>query len=126
VVALTCVAGNSPLDQVVVNTAKVLEVCDEVRPIYKGCSTPIIMGVEVDSIHGQDGLGDTQIMSSIKGYTQCIDKKEHAVNAIIRLANKYKGKLNLICIGPLTNIGLAVRMDPSLPSKVNTITIMGG
>jgi len=52
VVALTCVAGNSPLDTVVANTAKVLEVCREERPIYKGCKVPIIMGVEVDSIHG--------------------------------------------------------------------------
>lgn len=52
VIAFTCIAGNSPLDQVVSNTAKVLEVCGEKRPIYKGCKVPIIMGVEVDSIHG--------------------------------------------------------------------------
>jgi inosine-uridine nucleoside N-ribohydrolase len=52
VVALTTVAGNSPLDKVVSNTAKVLEVCGEKRPIYIGCKVPIIMGVEVESIHG--------------------------------------------------------------------------
>jgi len=65
-------------------------------------------------------------MKTVDGYTQCIDNKEHAVNAIIRLANKYKGELNLMCIGPLTNIGLALRLDPTLASKIKTITVMGG
>lgn len=65
-------------------------------------------------------------MKKIKGYSQCIDKKEHAVNALVRYADKYKGQLNLMAIGPLTNIALAVRLDPTFASKVKTITIMGG
>lgn len=65
-------------------------------------------------------------MEKIKGYEDCIDKKEHAVNALIRYANQFPKKLNLMCIGPLTNIALAVRLDPEFASKIKTITIMGG
>ena len=65
-------------------------------------------------------------MKDIKGYTDCIDSKEHAVNALIRYADKYPKQLNLICIGPLTNIALAVRLDPAFPTKIKSITIMGG
>ena len=49
------------------------------------------MNVELDGVHGKDGMGDTEIMKTLKGYTECVDNKEHAVNAIIRLANQYKG-----------------------------------
>jgi purine nucleosidase len=65
-------------------------------------------------------------MKDIKGYTDCIDTKEHAVNALIRYADKHPNELNLIAIGPLTNIALAIRLDPTFPSKVKSITIMGG
>ena len=46
--------------------------------------------------------------------------------AIIKMANKYKGELNLICIGPNTNIAVAFKLDPTLPSKIKKITMMGG
>lgn len=80
----------------------------------------------MECIHGKDGLGDTEIMKDIKGYTDCIDHKEHASNALVRYANENPGKLNLMAIGPLTNLALACRLDPTFASKVKTLTIMGG
>jgi len=119
------VCGNSPLDQVVINTAKVLELCGRKVPIYKGCSSPLNEPL-LQGVHGKDGMGDTEIVKTIKGYTECIDHKEHGSVAIVRLANEFPGDLNLICIGPLTNIAVALKLDPELATKVKSITIMGG
>jgi purine nucleosidase len=51
---------------------------------------------------------------------------EHAVNALIRLGNESPGELTLVAIGPLTNLALATRLDPSLPDKYAQLVVMGG
>jgi len=58
VIALTCVVGNSPIDNVIVNTAKVLELCNCKLPIYKGCASPLVEQLS-PGVHGEDGMGDT-------------------------------------------------------------------
>ena len=57
-------------------------------------------------------MGDTEIAKTIKGRLDCI-QEEHAANAIIKLAKENKG-LNVICIGPLTNLAMALRLEPQL------------
>jgi inosine-uridine nucleoside N-ribohydrolase len=51
---------------------------------------------------------------------------QHAVQAIIDLSHRYSGELDIVALGPLTNIALALRMDPTLPSRVRSFTFMGG
>jgi purine nucleosidase len=70
---------------------------------------------------GQDGLGDSGYPPSERKVAD-----EHAVHALIRLANASPGKLTLITIGTLTNLALATRLDPALPTKYNRLIVMGG
>ena len=51
---------------------------------------------------------------------------EHAANFIIRLAKKFPGEISLWCAAPLTDIALAVRLEPSLPSLIRELHFMGG
>ena len=51
---------------------------------------------------------------------------EHAANAIVRLAHAHAGELLLIALGPLTNIALALRLEPRLPQLVKGFVFMGG
>ena len=60
-----------------------------------------------------------------KGTIDCIIENEHASNAIIRLAMENPG-LNLICIAPLTNLAVALKIEPNLPKFIGSLTIMGG
>ena len=61
----------------------------------------------------------------MKGYEHCI-KEEHAVDAMIRLADELDGKLNIFATGPLTNIALAARIDPNFSTKINKLVVIGG
>jgi len=128
IVAITCVFGNTTLDNVVKNVTKILEVVDRKIPVYVGAQKPLVEPrPEKDDYYGLDGLGDSEKYYELKGYSDCI-QKEFAPNAIIRLAKEYetKGGLNIFACGPLTNMALAAKLDKGIADRVKKLFIMGG
>jgi purine nucleosidase len=120
--ALTTVAGNVSLERTTANVCTVLDVLRQDVPVYAGCSRPLVGDtVDASHFHGQDGLGDSGYPPSPRQVAG-----EHAVNTLIRLANESPGALTLVAIGPLTNVALATRLDPTLPQKYQRLVIMGG
>ena len=51
---------------------------------------------------------------------------EHASIALTQAAREHSGELRLVAIGPLTNIAVALKLEPDLPNLLHSITIMGG
>ncbi|XP_077993336.1 nucleoside hydrolase-like isoform X1 [Glandiceps talaboti] len=125
VVAITCVHGNTYVDQVCVNVLRTLQVCNRLDiPVFKGASLSLQGSDDrAHEYHGSDGLGDA---TDHKEVDTGLIQSEHAVNALIRYANEMKGELTLIAIGPLTNLALAIRMDPEFTTKLKNVVIMGG
>ena len=120
--ALTVVAGNVGLDNTVANALKILDIMDADIPVYAGCETAYLFQAEDAAyVHGQDGLGDAGIPVSSRSVSD-----EHASNALVRMANESPGEYSLIAIGPLTNLAVALKLDPELPSKFKRLLIMGG
>ncbi|XP_070565979.1 inosine-uridine preferring nucleoside hydrolase-like isoform X2 [Ptychodera flava] len=126
VVGITCVNGNTNVENVCRNVLTLLTYYGKERevPVFKGCTKPIINSEKKsDKLHGNDGFGDVDDL--IKPDMSLL-KPEHAVNAIVEIVNKHPGQISLITVGPLTNIAMAMRMDPELPEKLKDLTIMGG
>lgn len=73
---------------------------------------------------GTDGLGDGLPLELYPGKRKA--EAEHAAVAIIKAAHKHAGKLELLCLGPLTNIALALKLDPSIAKLMKHVFIMGG
>ena len=120
--AITTVNGNVGVDLTTANALKILDVAGKDVPVYRGCDRPLIgRSQAADYVHGTDGLGDCGIKASKKKV-----QAEHAVNALVRLANENPGELTLVAIGPLTNIASALKLDPELPGKFKRLVIMGG
>jgi purine nucleosidase len=122
VAALTTVAGNVSLEKATLNALKILDIVGMDIPVYPGCEDALVNPTPRRAIsHGVDGLGDS-------GYPPPKRQaaSEHAVQALIRLANENPGELTLAAIGPLTNLALATRLDPSLPQKYKRLVVMGG
>lgn len=122
VVGLTIAAGNVGLKHTVANALKLCEVCGVDIPVYAGTPTPLVFPApDAANVHGEDGFGDT-------GYTPAARQveSEHAAQAILRLSHQYAGKLLLVALGPLTNLALALKLDPSLPQRVARCVVMGG
>ncbi|EDV22637.1 uncharacterized protein TRIADDRAFT_28473 [Trichoplax adhaerens] len=125
---ITCVNGNIRVDQVVKNVAYVLEICErDDIPVFAGADHPLVtQHVHAPPFHGTDGLGDIKKRNDNPEWKDKVLREDHAVHAMINLINQNRNKVSLIMIGPLTNLALACRLDPTFPSKVKDLTIMGG
>jgi len=123
VVALTIAAGNVGLDYTVRNALNLCDVAgrNEV-PVYAGSPDPLLHpAMDAAHVHGRDGFGDVGLPPP-----QRAAEDEHAALAILRLSHQHAGQLMLVMLGPLTNLALALKLDPSLPSRIGSIVVMGG
>nr|XP_020464971.1 inosine-uridine preferring nucleoside hydrolase-like isoform X2 [Monopterus albus] len=125
ILGITCVHGNTTVENVCKNTLRVLQACNKLEiPVFKGADKPVLgKSIQASSFHGQDGLGDAPDPNA-PGLD--LVQKEGAVAAMIRIVSENPGQVSLVATAPLTNLALAVKMDPSLPSKLRGLYIMGG
>ena len=122
VVGLTIAAGNVGLDHTVRNALKLCEVAGSEAPVFAGAPTPLLHAArDAAYVHGVDGFGDVAYDHPLRAA-----EREHAALAILRLSHVHAGKLLLVALGPLTNLALALKLDPSLPSRVARLVVMGG
>lgn len=120
--ALLAVAGNVGLDHTLRNALTLTEVIGQDVPVYSGCDRPLLHFQEDAAFaHGNDGLGDVGLVPKSRQA-----ESEHAVNALIRMVNESPGEITLAAIGPLTNIAVALKLDPDLPKKLKRFVVMGG
>lgn len=121
--AITTVAGNVGVDHTAENALKILDALDaDPIPVYVGARTALVeTGNRASHVHGEDGLGDAGLPVSSRQL-----EVEPAALALIRMGKENPGELELIAIGPLTNLALALRLDPGLPSRYKRLVIMGG
>jgi len=122
--ALTVVAGNVEFDHEVENAKHTLAlagVADEV-PVYEGARSPLVKEFEhVPHVHGEGGLG-----GDLFPETGIASAAGHAAAAIIEIARASPGEVSLLCIGPLTNVAMALRHDPDLGDYLDEVYVMGG
>jgi purine nucleosidase len=122
VIALTIAAGNVGLAYTVANALKLCEVAEVELPVYAGCDAPLLHPApDASYVHGRDGFGDI-------GYAPAAQQAEaeHAALAMIRLSHAHAGRLVVCMLGPLTNLAVALKLDPSLPQRIGRIVVMGG
>lgn len=121
-VGISIVAGNVPLAQGVQNALFVRELFDATTPIFAGAVKPLSRPLETAQfVHGDDGMGDIGLDLSGRSPDEGC-----GVRAIIEAANQYPRQLELVTLGPLTNIALALGLDSKLGTKIKRCTIMGG
>jgi purine nucleosidase len=121
--ALTVAAGNVGLAHTVRNACTLVELVGAGTPVHPGCPTPLVQAPDEDAalVHGTDGFGDVGFAEP----APC-PQDEHAALALVRLTREHPGELTLVALGPLTNLALAVRLDPGLPQRVARLVVMGG
>lgn len=122
--ALTTVFGNASVELTTRNALSILSIFGRPDiPVAAGASAPLQMKPfpAPDFVHGSDGLGNIDLPAPT---TSALS--ESAAQAIVRLARQHPGEITLIAIGPLTNIALAVDLDPELPSLLKELVVMGG
>lgn len=127
--AVTTVYGNIDVGTASRNASFILSKFEE-QPhcaLYQGATSPLLTTKVPEQWpgHGANGLGGMELDVSDEELLKRLSK-EHAVTALIRLAAASPGELDLIALGPLTNIALALQLDPSFITHLRSMSIMGG
>ena len=121
IVGITSVSGNVPVEHTTSNALKMKKLLNIETPIHSGASRPIASEpFHASHVHGQTGLGNTDLPEP-----DDVADSDDAVGFILEKTREEEG-IHLIPIGPLTNIALAIKADPSLVNRVASITLMGG
>jgi pyrimidine-specific ribonucleoside hydrolase len=121
--AVTCVAGNTSVDQVVRNTLTVLDLAGHTRTsVARGADRPLLAARrDASHVHGQDGLGDLGLPGSSRRPIGM-----HAVELMRQTLLDSDTPTTLIALAPLTNVALLLRTYPEVAAAIERIVLMGG
>ena len=114
--------GNVDLERVNDNTLRVLDwLGAEDVPVYAGAAEPLVQPfIDAAHFHGLDGLGGAELPPSRRAV------QANAVEYLLERLEAEPGELSIVCTGPLTNLALAVKQNPSSVGQVKEVVVMGG
>lgn len=124
VVGLTSIFGNHRTDVCTTNALRLLEIADRTDiPVAAGAIRPLQQPYRgaADFVHGDDGQGNTHLPPPT---TSVVDVD--AAHFIVRAVMDAPGEITLVPLGPLTNIALAMLIEPRLDANLAGIALMGG
>lgn len=121
--AITVVAGNVPLDLAVRNALVSIQVANSYSPpVYAGMSKPLLRELFTSEfVHGSDGMGEMELPLPSR-----TAEAGHAVDALIERVLAEPNELEIVALGPLTNLAAALIREPAIARKVKNAVIMGG
>ena len=132
VLGVCAVNGNRGIDFTTENTLRVVEYLGKDIPVFRGCSLPMVVSLTEGRREDIPYKGPKDPQDNVHG--DYIDLppatiQEQPVSAVRWLVDTLmasEGDITLIPVGPLTNIAMALRIEPRIAQKIKRIVIMGG
>lgn len=120
---IVSIHGNASTKDTARNALAILELANASHiPVYKGCDVPLVKAPLLSpETHGDTGLGYAKLPDP-----QTQPREEFGSDYLIEQIMAHPGEITLVCIGPLTNIALAIRKEPRIVKNVKEVFIMGG
>ncbi|MBS4075563.1 nucleoside hydrolase [Ameyamaea chiangmaiensis] len=121
---ITTVAGNVSVDCTTRNALKTLELAQRPDvPVYRGAERPLVApGVMAAHVHGATGFDGHDLPTP-----RLTPASGSAAEFLVRTLMEHDpGTVTVCAIGPLTNLGLALRLEPAIADRVERIVLMGG
>ena len=122
-IAVTCTAGNVTARQVAANTRALLDLVGRADvEVALGREVPLVRPLMIaPETHGPRGVGYAELPPA-----QTSLSTRHSADLIIAEARRAPGEVQLITIGPVTNLAVALVREPDLPRLAGGLLIMGG
>lgn len=121
--SVSTVAGNTTIEHATRNTLDVLDLLGATNvPVYPGASRPLVRELfTAKYAHGNNGVGGAELTHSKRSVGEF-----RGPASIVRHAHERPGEITLVCLGPLTNLAIALNVEPDLPKLLRKLVIMGG
>ena len=131
IVAVCSVNGNHAIEFTTENTIRLCEFLNMGCPVYQGCALPMVSTllpyrrptIPITETYPMDAHGLYLDLPKAK-HTQTEDIS--AVEFYIKYLQKVEEPITIVAVGPLTNLGLALRICPDISKNIQEIVIMGG
>ncbi len=123
ILGIASTAGNVPVEQVAANNLNWLALCGAPNiEVALGAREPLVIPLRTtEETHGPQGIGHAVLPDS--GRKRSV---RTATDLWVDLVREYPGQLTGLVTGPLTNLALAIRREPDLPSLLKRLVVMGG
>jgi len=123
VVGITTCAGNVPLELTTANALRIVELAERMDiPVRAGCPRPIMRPlVTAPEIHGETGLAGTDLPAPRSRAQQ-----GHGVSWLIETLLGAPEPITVCTLGPMTNLAVALIMEPRITAHIAEIVSMGG
>ncbi|HUP72132.1 MAG TPA: nucleoside hydrolase [Acidimicrobiales bacterium] len=120
-IGITTVNGNVSVEHTTRNALAVTQIAMLDVCVHRGADRPLVAPVHgATRVHGTTGFGKVDHPELRCGVTS-----DDAVGYLLDMSRS-RDDIDLIAVGPLTNVALAVRRDPAFVSRLRSLTIMGG
>ena len=120
---VSAVHGNCSAGQATTNALSVLELAKAKHiPVARGFELPLVQpSLLAPETHGDSGIGYARLPAPAMQPVA-----QHSVEFLIDKIMSAPGEITLVCIGPLTNVAVAIRKEPGVIKAVKEVIIMGG
>ncbi len=119
---ISAVAGNAELHHTFENARNVCRLAGLNVPVYPGAEHPLFVPLRTAPlVHGENGVGEVELSPS-----EAPRETTLAWDALYKAAKAAKGELQVIAVGPLTNLATALGKNPDLKALLKRILLMGG
>jgi purine nucleosidase len=128
ILGITTVAGNRSLNVATADALKVLEVTGHAAiPVFQGAASPLLHEkAEWDTKRHGGWYANEPAPAPPGGYAKKKVEARSAVDFLVGTVMQNPGQVTILAIGPLTNIAMAMRMEPNFARSVKQLVIMGG
>ncbi|PDP86191.1 nucleoside hydrolase [Glycomyces fuscus] len=123
IVGVGAVFGNNSVDVTADNALRLLELYGRPDvPVAVGAARPLVQPPHLAAhVHGGNGLGDVELPEPAARPVP-----ETAAELLVRLVRENPGGIDVLAVGPLTNLAIALALEPELPRLVRRLVVMGG
>lgn len=135
VVGICSVSGNKGIEYTTENTLRVVQLLKSDVPVYRGCAQPMVASLHpgrqrwAGAAKSKEADGETvEYHSDYLELPEAVIKPQdrNAVSWLVDTLMASDGDITLVPVGPLTNIAMALRIEPAIVSKIKEIVLMGG
>lgn len=122
ILGITTVFGNSTVKNSTINALTILQLLKKNIPVYAGSDKPLFGRTTKAESQGDNGLGGFRL-NNLKYQKQKIEASKFIINQLEINKNK---SVDIIAIGPLTNLAIVNKKKPDLLCRVNRLIILAG